>query len=57
MVNVLASSVVFREIEPGRVKQKTMQLVFVASPLSTKKAALMRKNNDWMARDQDNMPV
>jgi hypothetical protein len=57
MVNVLASSVVFREIEPGRVKQKTMQLVFVASPLSTKQAALMRKNNDWMARDQDNMPV
>ena len=57
MVNVLASSVVFREFEPGRVKPKTIKLVFVASPLSTKYAALMRKNNDWLARNQDNVSV
>ena len=35
MVSVLASSVVDRGFEPGRIKPKTIQLVFVASPLST----------------------
>jgi hypothetical protein len=34
MVSVLASSVVDRRF-PGRVKSKTITLVFVASPLST----------------------
>ena len=35
MVSVLASSAVDRGFEPGRVKPKTIKLVFVASPLST----------------------
>jgi hypothetical protein len=35
MVSVLASSVVDRGFESGRVKPKTLKLVFVASPLST----------------------
>jgi len=35
MVSVLVSSVVDRGFEPGWVKPKTIQLVFVASPLST----------------------
>ena len=35
MVSVLASSAVDRGFEPGRVKPKTMKLVFVASPLRT----------------------
>ena len=35
MVNVLASSVVDRGIEPDCIKPKTIKLVFVASPLST----------------------
>jgi len=37
----------------GRVKTKTMKLVFVASP--TKHAALMRKSKDWLARNRDNV--
>jgi len=35
MVSVLASSAVDRGLEPGRVKPKTIQLVFVASPQGT----------------------
>ena len=34
MVSVLASSVVDRGFEPGRVKPKNVKLVCVASPLS-----------------------
>ena len=34
MVSVLASGVVDRGLNPGRVKPKTIKLVFVASPLS-----------------------
>jgi hypothetical protein len=41
MVSVLVSGMVDREFEPCRAKPKTIKLVFVASPLST------RKNNDW----------
>jgi hypothetical protein len=36
MVSVLASGAVDREFEPDQVKPKTIKLVFVASPLSTK---------------------
>jgi hypothetical protein len=36
MVSVLASSAVDRGSSPGRVKPKTIKLVFVASPLSTR---------------------
>ena len=35
MVSVLASSAVDLEVEPDRVKQKTIKLVFAASPLRT----------------------
>ena len=35
MVNMLASIVVDRGFEHDRIKQKTIKLVFVASPLST----------------------
>ena len=35
MVSVLASSAVYRGLSHGRVKPKTIKLVFVASPLST----------------------
>jgi hypothetical protein len=35
MVSMLASSAVYREFEPGRVKPMTIKLVCVASPLST----------------------
>ena len=34
MVSLLASSSVDRGFEPGRVKPKTIKLIFVASPLS-----------------------
>ena len=50
MVSVLVSSVVDRGFEPCRAKPKTIKLVCVASPLST------RKNNDWLIRNQDNAP-
>jgi hypothetical protein len=36
MVSVLASSAVDRGSSPGRVKPKTIKLVLVASPLSTR---------------------
>ena len=36
MVSELASSVVDRGVEPDRVKPKTIELVLVASPLSTR---------------------
>ena len=39
---------------PGRVKPKTMKLVFVAYPLLNH-AALRRKSKDWLARNRDNM--
>jgi hypothetical protein len=35
IVSLLATSAVDRGFEPGRVKPKTMKLVFVTSPLST----------------------
>ena len=35
MVSVLVSSAVDREFKPGRVKPKTIKLVFVASSLSS----------------------
>ena len=35
MVSVLALSMVDHGIEPGQVKSQTINLVFVASPLST----------------------
>jgi hypothetical protein len=35
MVSMLASSAVDRGFDPGRIKPKTIKLVFVASPLST----------------------
>ena len=35
MVDVLASGAVDRGFEPGRVKPRTIKLVFVASPLNT----------------------
>jgi hypothetical protein len=35
MVIVLAVSVIDRWFEPGRVKPKTIKLVYVVSPLST----------------------
>jgi hypothetical protein len=47
MVSVLASSAVDRGCEPGRVKQKTIKLVFVASPLSTQHEG-ERAKTDWL---------
>ena len=47
MVGVLVSGVVDRGFEPGRVKPKTIKLVFV------KHAALKRKREDCLARDQN----
>jgi hypothetical protein len=37
MVGVVVSSAVDRGFDPGRVKRKTIKLVFVASPLSTQR--------------------
>jgi len=47
MVSVLASSVVDSGFEPGRIKQKTMQLVFVASLLRTQLEGGRRKTG-WV---------
>ena len=47
MVSVLASGAVYRWFEP-----KTIQLVFVASPISI---ALRRKSKDGLARNEDNV--
>ena len=64
MVIVLASSVVYRGLScsprvwyivglsPGRVKPKTIKLVFAASPLYV---ALRRKSEDWLAPNQNNV--
>jgi hypothetical protein len=47
MVSVLASSVVDRGFEPGRVKPKTIKLVFVASSLSTRLARNQNNVSEW----------
>jgi len=47
MVSVLVSSVVDRGFEPGWVKPKTIQLVFVASPLSTQNKG-ERAKTGWL---------
>ena len=48
MVSVLSSCTVDREFEPWS-DQKTIKLVFVASPLFKHTAALRSKNGDWSA--------
>jgi hypothetical protein len=48
--SMLASSAVGRELKPGRVIPKTITLVCVA-----KHAALSRKSEDWLARNQYNV--
>ena len=50
MVSVLTSCVVDVGFEPGRVKPKTIKLVFVASSLN-----MRRKSKDWLARNQNNV--
>ena len=55
MVSMLTSSVVCHGFEYRTGQTKTLKLVFAASPLSTKYAALRIKSRDWMARNQDNL--
>jgi len=40
---------------PGRVKPKTIKLIFVASLLTMLYAALSSKNKHWLALYQNNM--
>jgi len=51
MVNVSASSVVDRVVEPPLGQSKTMKLIFVASLLST----LRSRCKNWLARNLDNV--
>ena len=50
MVSVLVLSVADCGFEPGRVKPKTIKLVFVVNY-----AALRRKSKDWLALSQDSV--
>ena len=54
MVSVLASSAVDRGFEPDRVKPKTIQLVCVASPLSTQHYG---ERANWLARNQKSLKI
>jgi hypothetical protein len=47
MVRVLSTSAVDRGFDPGRVKPRTIKLVFVASPLSTQHYGESRKTG-WL---------
>jgi hypothetical protein len=55
MVSVLVSSAVDRGFEPsvgGRIKQKTIHFVFVASPLNMQHQG---ESKDGLARNQNNV--
>jgi hypothetical protein len=54
MVSVLAASAVDRGFEPrtGQTKDYATNMCC----FSTKHAALRRKNKDWLAANQDNVP-
>ena len=54
MVSVLASSVIDRGFEPRSDQTKDYKNVFVVS-FSAKHAAFRRKNQDWLARNQNNV--
>ena len=53
MVSVLTSSVVYCGFEPrsGQTKDCTIGICY----FSGKHAAFMRKSNDWLSRNQDNV--
>ena len=53
MVSVLASSVVYRGLEPRSGQPKDYKIDI--SCFSAKHTALRRKNKDWLARDQNNV--
>ena len=54
MVSVLSSSSVYREFErrSGQTKDYKIGICY----FSAKHVASRRKNKDWLARDQDNLP-
>ena len=53
MVNMLASSAVDRGFEPRSDQSKDCKIGMCC--FSAKHAALRRKINDWLARNQDNV--
>ena len=53
MVNVLASSTVYRGFEPRSGQTKDYKIGMCC--FSAKHAALRRKSKDWLARNQDNV--
>jgi hypothetical protein len=55
MVSVLASSAVDRGFEPRSGQTKDYKIGICC--FSAKHAALRRKSNDWLARNQDNVSV
>ena len=54
MVGVLASSAVDRGLEPWSGQTKDYNIGMCC--FSAKHAALRRKNKDWLARNQNNVP-
>ena len=55
MVSVLAASAVDRGFEPRSGQTKDYKIGICC--FSAKHAALRRKSNDWLARNQDNVSV
>ena len=55
MVSVLASIAVYRGFEPRSGQTKDYKIGICC--FSAKHAALRRKSNDWLARNQDNVSV
>ena len=53
MVSVLASGAVDRDFEPRSGQTKDYEIGICC--FSAKHAALKRKSNDWLARNQDNV--
>ena len=53
MINVLASSVTDRGLEPRSDQTKVYEIGICC--FSAKHAALRRKNKEWLSRNQDNV--
>ena len=53
MVSVLASTAVDSGFDPRRIQTKDFKIGMCC--FSAKHAALMRKNKDWLARNQNNV--
>ena len=55
MVSLLASSTIDRVFEPRSGQTKVYKVGICC--LSSKEAALRRKNKDWLARNQNNVSM